>query len=147
MDSVWGMCIDGIPFVQLPKGAVKRTLPTFVAMKLRGKICYYTYPDWRMRKIPIAAYNPYTGRPFLQSTVEREEQVTFEKILHFEKGEVKDFTVNNFLEWIQDDEALVETIMDLSPSEREEKLFKCLLIYVDRNETKIKVDDVGSNGK
>jgi hypothetical protein len=70
--------------------------------------------------------------------VEREERVTFEKILHFETGEVLDFTVDNFLSWIQDDENLVETILDLPPEERKEKLFKCLLIYVDRNEAWIK---------
>ena len=61
--------------------------------------------------------------------------------MHFETGEVKDFTVENFLQWIQDDENLVETIMELSEEERQEKLFKCLLIYVDRNEVKIRKEN------
>lgn len=139
-EKIWGMCMDGIPFIKLPKGTIRRQLPTFAAFKLRGKICYFTYPDWRMKKIPIAAYNPVTGYPYLRSTVEREEQVVFEKMLHFETGTIKDFTVDNFVDWIQDDESLVKTIMDLSPEEREEKLFKCLLIYVDRNEARIKSD-------
>lgn len=138
MNEVWGICMDGVPFVRLPKAEVKKELPAFAALKLRGKICYYTYPDWRTKQVPVAAYNPYTGRPFLRSVVEREEQVVVEKILHFETGEVTDLTVENFLEWIQDDPRLVETVTNLPEEEKQEKLFKCLLIYVDRNETFLK---------
>ena len=141
MENIWGMCMDGIPFVHLPDGEIKRQLPAFAALKLRGKICYYTYPDWRMKTIPILAYNPLTGYPYMRGTVEREERLTFEKILHFETGEIKDFTVDNFLSWINDDEDLMKTINGLPPNEQKEKLFKCLLIYVDRNETRLVIGD------
>ena len=137
LDSIWGFSLDGIPFVRVPKAEVHKELPAFAALKVRGKICYYTYPDWRVREIPIAAYNPVNGRPFLRSTVERDEQVVVEKMLHFETGKIVDFTPRNFLAWIQDDERLVETLHDLSPEEQQEKLFKCLLIYDDRNLTTI----------
>lgn len=137
MDSVWGYSLDGIPFVHLPKEEVYKELPAFAALKLRGKICYFTYPDWRSKEIPIAAYNPVTGRPFLKGKVEREEQVVVEKIIHFETGEILDFTVDNFLAWIQDDEKLMETVNELPSEDKQEKLFKCLLIYVDRNKVEI----------
>ncbi len=138
VDQVWALTMDGIPSVQVPKSEIHKELPTFAALKLRGKICYFTYPDWRTKKIYVAAYNPLTGRPFRQGVVEREEEIIVEKMLHFETGEVADFTVENFLAWIADDEPLVSTYEELSPEEREEKLFKGLLIYVDRNAAYLK---------
>jgi hypothetical protein len=132
-DSVWAVCIDGIPYLRVPENEINRELPTFAALKLRGKICYFTYPDFRVKKIMVAAYNPLTGMPFRKGVVEREEEVVIEKMMHFESGEVLDFTVANFMRWIQDDLPLVKTIESLPPKEKQEKLFKCLLIYVDRN--------------
>jgi len=131
--KVWALTMDGIPSIRIPKGEIRKQLPAFAALKLRGKICYFTYPDIRSKKIYVAAYNPLTGRPFRQGVVEREEEVIIEKMLHFETGEMTDFTVDNFLKWIADDEPLLSTYLELPPDERKEKLFKGLLIYVDRN--------------
>lgn len=137
-DRIWGLSMDGVPSIRIPDGEIHKELPTFAALKLRGKICYFTYPDWRTKKVYVAAYNPLTGRPFRQGVVEREEEIIVSKMLHFETGEVADFTVGNFLNWIADDQPLVGTYEELSPEEREEKLFKGLLIYVDRNATYLK---------
>lgn len=134
----WALVLEGIPSVRVPRNEINKDLPTFAALKLRGKICYYTYPDWRRRKVSIAAYNPATGRPFRQGQVEREEEVIVEKMLHFETGEVADFTLENFLRWIADDPVLLETFGELNPEEQREKMFKGLLIYVDRNPTYLK---------
>lgn len=133
-DQIWALTIDGIPSLRVPRNEIHKDLPTFAALKLRGKICYFTYPDWRKKKIQVAAYNPLTGRPFRVGTVEREEEVFVEKIMRFETGEIVEFTVENVLHWIQDDPLLVETIKELPAEEMQEKLFKCLLIYADRNE-------------
>jgi hypothetical protein len=133
IDSAWAICLEGVPYLRLPPNEVNRDFPTFAALKLRGKICYFTYPDWRTKKVYIAAYNPLTGRPFRQGQVEREEEVFIEKIMHFQTGEIVDFNVKNLLNWIQDDPPLVETVVNLPLEDRKEKLFKCLLIYVDRN--------------
>ncbi|MBI5914351.1 MAG: hypothetical protein HY842_03175 [Bacteroidetes bacterium] len=134
LDSVWAVSMDGIPSVRVPHGEINRELPTFAALKLRGKICYFTYPDWRTKEVFVAAYNPLNGRPFRQGKVKREQEVIIEKMLRFESGEVADFNVGNLLAWIQDDPLLVETLTELPPEEQQEKLFRCLLIYVDRNE-------------
>lgn len=131
----WALVLEGIPSVRVPRDEINKDLPSFAALKLRGKISYYTYPDWRRRKVSIAAYNPATGRPFRQGQVEREEEVIVEKMLHFETGEVVDFTLENFLRWISDDPVLLETFGELNPEEQHEKMFKGLLIYVDRNPT------------
>ena len=138
-EKIWAICLEGVPFIKIPRNEVRKELPTFAALKLRGKICYFTYPDYRIKKIPVAAYNPLTGRPFLKGEVERDEKVVVEKILHFETGEIVDFNVDNFLEWIQEDRHLVETIERTPIEEVEEKLFRLLLIYVDRHETTIKM--------
>ena len=138
LGSAWALVMDGIPSIRIPQGEIKKDLPAFAALKLRGKICYFTYPDWRTKKLYVAAYNPLTGRPFRQGHVEREEEIIVEKMLHFETGAMADLTVDNFLKWIADDEPLLSTYLELPPDERKEKLFKGLLIYADRNETFIK---------
>jgi hypothetical protein len=141
LDSIWAICMDGVPAIRVPNDEINKELPNFAALKLRGKICYYTYPDYRTKKVRVAAYNPLTGRPYRQGYVEREQEVFIEKILHFQTGEVKDFTVKNLLSWIQDDPLLVETLTELPKEEQQEKLFKCLLIYVDRNPAYIMMND------
>ena len=135
---IWAISIGGIPYVRVPRSEINKELPTFAALKLRGKICYYTYPDWRSKQVFIAAYNPLNGRPFRTGTVERENEVVVKKMLHFDTGEVADFTLDNFLAWIQDDPTLVQTVKELPPEEKKEKLFKCLLIYLDRNLTEVR---------
>ncbi|MEO1262531.1 MAG: hypothetical protein AAFZ15_27230 [Bacteroidota bacterium] len=137
-DKIWAITSDGVPFIKIPQNEVHKELPTFAALKLRGKICYFTYPDYRIKKIPVAAYNPLTGRPYLKGEVERDQKVVVEKMLHFETGEVVDFNLDNFLKWIQEDRHLVETIERTPVYEVEEKLFRLLLIYVDRHEVTIK---------
>ena len=36
LDSVWGLCLGGIPYVRLPQGAVDKELPTFAGLQVRG---------------------------------------------------------------------------------------------------------------
>lgn len=133
LDSVWVVCLDGVPSIRIPDDEIDRELPNFAAFKLRGKICYFTYPDYRKKTIRVAAYNPRTGRPFRQGNVVRDEEVIVKKMLHFQTGETADFSDENLLAWIQDDPILVETLAELPPEQLDEKLFKSLLIYVDRN--------------
>lgn len=133
LDSIWMLSLGGIPYVRLPEGAINKELTTFAGLQLRGKICYFRYENLESRQIPIRAYNPANQKPFREAIVERDVTVLYEKILHFETGKIVDFTVENFLQWIQDDPGLVVSVEELAPQEAREKLFKCLLIYVDRN--------------
>ncbi len=133
LDSIVMIVMGGIPSVRVAREEISKALPSFAALKLRGRICYYTYPDWRKRTVPISAYNPVNGRPFRSGIVEREEEVIVEKLLHFETGETADFNLENFLRFISDDPLLAETYEELPPEAQTEKLFKGLLIYVDRN--------------
>ena len=133
LNTIWGICLGGIPYVRLPQGAVKKKLTTFAGMRLRGKICYFSFEDEEAIKVKMPVYNPLTRRPYFVSDVERKKIVLHQRILRFQDGEVKPFTADNLKAWITDDERLLQTVESLTPEEVKEKLFKCLLIYVDRN--------------
>ncbi len=132
-DSIWGFSRNGVPSVRIPQDEINKHLPTFAALKLRGKICYFTYPDYRWREVFVAAYNPLTGKPFRTGKVLREKEILIERMLHFKTGAIADFTPENFKQWIADDPALLKSWLELTPEQRREKMFKTLLIYDDRN--------------
>ena len=131
--SIYALSIEGVPSILVESAEIQKNLATFAALKVRGKICYFGFPTIQKKEIAMQAFNPKNGRPFRTSTIEREEEVFVEKMLHFETGEILPFEVNNFLKWIQEDADLVKTISELNPKEQKEKLFKCLLIFDDRN--------------
>jgi len=132
-EKIYALSIEGIPSIQVQKSEIQKDLATFAALKVRGKICYFGFPTIQKKQIPMHAFNPKNGRPFRSTVIEREEEVFAEKMLHFETGEILDFVPQNFLKWIADDADLVKTVQELPPDEQQEKLFKCLLIFDDRN--------------
>ncbi len=129
--KVWGVCIGGIPFIKTPIEQPEYVL--FSALRVRGKICYFAYEEEAVEQVVISAYNPLTGKPFRSGKVDNKVYHKVEKMLSFSDGTIATFTPEHFLTWITDDSKLVKTVQDLSEDEIEEKLFKCLLIYVDRN--------------
>ncbi len=131
LHQIWGVCVGGIPFIRTPIHQPDYVL--FAALRVRGKICYFAYEEEAIEQVVISAYNPLTGKPFRSGKVDNKVYRRIEKMLHFNHGEVMDFTPENFLKWIIDDPKLTETVKGLSQEEIQEKLFKCLLIYVDRN--------------
>ncbi|MCO6480550.1 MAG: hypothetical protein J5I94_28160 [Phaeodactylibacter sp.] len=132
-DSIWGLCLQGTPFIRLPDTAMGREAMAFAGLRVRGRICYYTYEVEETRMVEIAAYNPLTGRPFRKGAVSKQVALVREKMLHFENGRQAAFSRENLLDWIKDDPQLWRTVADLSDEEAQEKLYKCLLIYDDRN--------------
>jgi hypothetical protein len=138
LDEIWCVSLAGIPYLRLTDDKMKKEMATFAGLQLRGKICYFSFEEYKMVKIPMHAYNPYTGIPFRSAVIERKKNVKIEKILNFETGEIADLSVENLKSWIQDDQKLLDTMNSLSYEEVEEKLFKCLLIYDDRNVVRVK---------
>lgn len=138
LNEVWGISLDGIPYLRLrAEESNKKELTVFAGLKLRGKICYYEYEEFVMKKIPMSAYNPNTGKPFRTMAVERKVKVIHKNMLHFQTGETAVFSIENFKKWIFDDKKLLKSVEDLTPNQVDEKLFKCLLIYDDRNLVKV----------
>lgn len=138
LDEVWGFSLGGIPYLRLNKEEENQGFAVFTGLRVRGKICYFSYEGEFTKMVEISAFNPLTGRPFRTAKLPRKEKVLFEKMLNFSKGTIADFTVENFLDWIKEDKPLWTTIKELPPEEAKEKLFKSLLIYLDRNEVYIK---------
>lgn len=133
LEQVWGFTLGGIPYVRVPGASEDSELTTYAGLQVRGKICYFSFETRETRQVAVSAYNPYNGLPFRTGVVERDEWVENPWMLHFEHGLMQPFNQNNLLNWIEDDQRLYKTVEELSHQEVEEKLFKCLLIYVDRN--------------
>ena len=133
IDSVFAVCLGGIPFVRLSKEAISKELTTFAGLRVRGRYSFFTYEDVQTKMVPISAYNPINGRPFRTAMVKREETVKYGKLMNFETGETVDFTKRNFLEIIKDDKELTNSVKELEGKDIIDKLFKCLLIYDDRH--------------
>lgn len=138
LQQVWGICLGGIPYVRLPEGEVTKTATVFAGLRVRGKICYFKYKDEEIDMVEVKAYNPVNGRPFRQAKVPVERVVERERILDWQSGEIVHFNRENLLAWIADDRQLWNTLRDLPSEEVSEKLFRVLLIYVDRNNVYLK---------
>ena len=132
LDSIWGLVISGIPYVRLPKGAVTKPLTSFAGLRVRGLIGYYNYEVVEEEMVEIQAYNPVTGVPFRKGKVKKQSKTLREFMIHFERGETQVFNRENLMSWIADDARLAEAVAALPEDDLEEKLFKALLIYVDR---------------
>lgn len=132
-DSIWGFCIQGVPYIRLSRDWIKKEMATFAPLQLRGKICYFDFDRMDTTEVLITAYNPANGMPFRRGVIRKEKEVNCPKILHFETGALADFNRENLAAWIADDPQLLEAVMDIREEELESKLFKTLLIYVDRN--------------
>jgi hypothetical protein len=130
--NVWGFSFSGIPYIRIWND---QGFATFTALRVRGKLCYFTYKEEISEWVEISAYNPVNGRPFRTGKVERKQQVKREKMLYFESGKIEDFNTPNFLKIVKvEDLQLWEALAGLNQAEAQGKLFKCLLIYDDRHE-------------
>lgn len=132
-ENLWGLCIEGIPYIRVDLEGQPEAFTTFVGLSIRGKICFYKYSADTTRKVEVVAYNPINGLPFRRGTIEKKETGRLEKMLDFTTGETTDFNLSNFLLWIEDDRQLWQTIHDLPAQEANDKLLKSLMIYNDRN--------------
>lgn len=132
LDSLWGICVDGVPYVRVD--IPSRKVQEFVALRTRGRICYFNYEGYVMRDVPMTIYNPRTGEPVVRRMVQNKELHTFEKMLRFEDGTVADFDLLQFKDWIRElDPVLYDTLADYTESEAGERLYKSLKIFNDRN--------------
>ncbi len=143
-ETIWGISHQGIPYINLTKIIKEESLTwqesdplIFANLQSRGKLCYFYYEGYRKVKVPITVYEPVTKRPLQTSFVENKVPVVVKKILLFENGDIIDYQLTNFMELIQDDPKLWNTLNDLSEQEAREKMYKSLFIYNDRNTVQI----------
>ncbi len=129
--DIWGVCIDGIPFIRMEDSL--KQITQFVGLRTRGKICYYTYPTLKQVKVPMKIYDPDTGELVYIKSVINNEPDTIQKVLSFVDGSIADFKLDILKSWVKDDAQVANTLSDYRDLISEEKLYKLMLIYNDRN--------------
>jgi hypothetical protein len=132
-EGLWGISLNGLPYICLQDQGAGSTAMRFASLKVRGRLCLFTFETEKKEWVEIAAYNPLTGKPFRKGKVSKEVQVTHEFLLDFTTGEIQPFKKNNLLQLIKEDHQLWRTVNELSEDEADDKLYRCLLIYDDRN--------------
>ncbi len=125
--------LEGIPYVNAGIPTAEEEAFIFAGLKARGKISYFSYEIDTTEMVEISAYNPLTRKPFRKGKVPVKSSMTVEKIFYFPDGRIANFNRERLLDWIGDDKQLWNTVNELGSNPDKEKLFKCLLIYDDRN--------------
>lgn len=130
-NPIWGLSIDNNAYIRTQDKENGRYY--FVKLHIMGKISYYYYKAFRDKIVTMYVHNPYTGERIGERNITNKERVSVERILHFDTGESVDFSQQNLTNWTKDDRGLNKSIKALDKGELEDKLFKSLLIYNDRN--------------
>lgn len=147
-DSIWGIVLDGLPYIRIPESLTKdTTVLNFAGMRVRGRICYYEFEREEERLVEIKAYNPLTGRPFRSGNISKRVIINEARILHLPTGRQGALDRPTLLGMIGDDKQLTRTVQELPDSAGTEKLYKCVLIYDDRNPIFIAVPDSSKSTK
>lgn len=133
LSQVWGICLDGVPYIRLTDKGKEEGFATFAKLKVRGAICYFTFETTEPKYVEVKAYNPLNGKPFRKARVKNMEQVDNKMMLRFDTGEVRLFNKENLLAWIEHDAQLTEAVQAITPEKEEEQLYRSLLIYDDRH--------------
>jgi hypothetical protein len=133
LNSVWGICLDGTPYIRLTGRGTEAGFATFAKLRVRGAICYFTFETEEAKYVEVKAYNPLNGRPFRRAKVKNMQRVDNKMMLRFDTGEVQVLNKANLLEWVQKDAQLTEAIRNIDPEKEEEQLYRSLLIYDDRH--------------
>lgn len=133
-DDIWGIVLDGLPYIRIPDTVTEdSSVLHFAGMRVRGRICYYEYEREEERLVEIKAYNPLTGRPFRRGNISKRETINESRILHLPTGQQGALDRSTLLSMIGDDAKMYRTVEELPESASTDMLYKCVLIYDDRN--------------
>ncbi|MCB0633260.1 MAG: hypothetical protein R2824_05630 [Saprospiraceae bacterium] len=133
LTRVWGICLDGVPYIRLTGKGEEAGFATFAKLKVRGAICYFTFETDEPKYVEVKAYNPLNGKPFRRAKVRNMERVDNKMMLRFDTGEVRIFNRDNLLAWVQEDAQLTQAIREIGSDKEEEQLYRSILIYDDRH--------------
>lgn len=132
LSEVWGLCLNGVPYIRLADTLKRNDAWVFAALQVRGRISYYEFEVAVTEQVVVKAYNPVTGQPFREGKVPQKKVITQKMMLDFDSGVSLPFNKENFLDRIKNDAGLWQAVSEIDP-EDQTKLFKSLLIYDDRN--------------
>ena len=133
MDSIWGLCWSGRPFIRIPSDSTRRKLAIFAELKLVGNISLFSYETEVDRWVEIKAYFPQTNIPFRQGKVKNVDTVVREKMLRLETGEIAALSKENLTQWVKDRPEFPRAIAELTPEKTAEFLPRLIKAYNERN--------------
>lgn len=145
--EVYAFVLKGLPYIRVEDSALAGQAATFAGLQIRGKICYYTYERRELKTLEMAAYNPLTGKPFRKGKIQRDKLITVERLLDFTTGQRLPHNRENTAALMADDPQMVRTVAELPADAVGEKLYKCVLIYDDRNPIRLPVYPETKNKK
>jgi hypothetical protein len=138
--EIWGIVLDGLPYILLPEAVIgDSTVLHFAGLRVRGRICYYEFEREVERLVEIKAYNPLTGRPFRRGNISKREIINEARILHLLTGQHGPLERSNLISMIGDDAKMYRTVEELPETASTDMLYRCVLIYDDRNPVYIPV--------
>lgn len=140
IDQLWGICIDGIPYIRIPADSIDKPLPAFAGLRITGNICYFQYERTEERLVEMTAYNPLTGKPFRSGQIARDFLEIRERMLRFETGDMAPFSRTQLIEWTTRDQMIQTTLRRLAPDTEnlEDQLYNIMLSFNKRHPVFIK---------
>ncbi|HKK78084.1 MAG TPA: hypothetical protein VJ933_00590 [Phaeodactylibacter sp.] len=145
--DVYAFVLKGLPYIRVEDTVDNEKAATFAGLRVRGKLCYYTYERREPKTVEMAAYNPLTGKPFRKGRVKREETIVIEHVLDFATGQRVPLSREHLKALMADDPEMVRAVAELPEEGLGEKLYKCVLIYDDRNPIRLPVYPKTKNKK
>lgn len=135
MDSLWGLSLDGVPYIRIASDSIDKPLPAFAGLRITGALCYFQYERTESRNIEMAAYNPLTGKPFRRGEVTRDFVELREFVLRWEDGTIGPFSRGQLIQWTTRDQMIQQTLRRLRPDQENlgDQLYNVLLSYNKRH--------------
>jgi hypothetical protein len=132
LDSLWGLCWNGRPFIRIPRDSINRELAIFTRLYYLGNISYYKYETEITREIEITAYNPLNGLPFRKGKVKREFKEQKEKLLRYKTGEIGTFTPEVLAKWTADLPEISRAVRLIQPDDPKDRMYRAILAFNER---------------
>lgn len=135
MEKLWGLSLDGVPYIRIPADSIDKPLPAFAGLRITGALCYFQYERTESRNIEMAAYNPLTGKAFRRGEVTRNFVELREFVLRWEDGTIGPFSRSQLIQWTTRDQLIQRTLRRLSPDQENlgDQLYNVLLSYNKRH--------------
>lgn len=132
LDSLWGLCWNGRPFIRIPRDSINRELTIFTRLYSLGNISYFKYETQTTRDVEITAYNPANGLPFRKGKVKREFKEQREKILRYQTGEIGFLSREVLSQWTADVPEISRAVKLIQPEDPVDRYFRAILAFNDR---------------
>ena len=133
LEQAWGIVHQGMVFLRVvtEDGVASSTL--FVRLQPFGAISALSYPIWENREVPMAIYEPRTGRLIGKRKVSNPEKVMRQALYRLEDGLLAPFELAVLRNWLSEDASLLKALDNVGQAEAQDKMPRIIGIYNDRH--------------